>query len=131
MKLNPDCIRKILMTIEDKSSFREKVRIPCKDAPLLKEFSEDQILYHTRQCWLAGYFYKVDDDFPNVYLITDLSPQGHALVGKIRDESNWGVVQRGLSAVRGYSLDVIKSIAEGAVSAAVTSFLGNLPSSSS
>ena len=126
MKLNPDCIRDILLTVEEKSTYAGMVRLPDKKVERLKTYSEDEALYHLRQCDLSGYFYEADSDLPGLYLIRDLTPKGHEFVGKVRDPKNWMIVKRGISAVRGYSLDVIRSISEGVASAAISSFVQSL-----
>lgn len=50
MRLNPDCIRDILFSIEDISSYDSFISSSqLANTESLKKYTEDEILYHLRQ----------------------------------------------------------------------------------
>ncbi|MCM1480823.1 MAG: DUF2513 domain-containing protein, partial [Muribaculaceae bacterium] len=57
MKLNPDCIRDILLTVESTSEYAVTVQYNVSEEfPKLLQYSEDEFLYHVNQCKLCGFF---------------------------------------------------------------------------
>ena len=93
MKLNPDCIRDILLAIEeitDGITSFEYDRYGCIPDKL-KKYSHEEILYHCRQCSMAGLVFNMKYfENGNCFLIEDLSPAGHEFLADIRSESVWG-----------------------------------------
>lgn len=55
MKLNPACIRDILLTVEDVCDFKKSWRYDYQfnDAPRLAKYKHSEIIYHIRQAELA------------------------------------------------------------------------------
>ena len=57
MQLNPDCIRDILISVEEKTSLNDPIRFdPGKIPSTLTQYPDDVILYHVKQCELSGLF---------------------------------------------------------------------------
>lgn len=57
MKLEPDCVRAILLTVEENTSYQsllsfEEATLP--DFPRLTEYPLDEVLYHLKKCDEAG-----------------------------------------------------------------------------
>lgn len=89
MKLNPDCIRAILLTVEDACSMERTIILPQDRGDYLKPYFDEEILYHVRQCNLSGLLYKataVSGAGKTNYIIMDLSPAGHAFLANVRKE---------------------------------------------
>ena len=60
MRLNPDCIRDILLTVEENTGYRESMLYESnQEFARLKKYSEDVVRYHMKQCDLNGYFTKM------------------------------------------------------------------------
>ena len=58
MKLNPDCIRDILLEVEEKTDLSHVVEF-TESEPItgrLARYSRSEIVYHIKQCDLNGYF---------------------------------------------------------------------------
>ena len=58
MKLNPDCIRDILLEVEEKTDLSHFVEF-TEAEPItgrLARYSSSEIVYHIKQCDLNGYF---------------------------------------------------------------------------
>ncbi|MCI5500029.1 MAG: DUF2513 domain-containing protein [Clostridiales bacterium] len=125
MKLEPDCVRAILLTVEENTSYQsllsfEEATLP--DFPRLTEYPLDEVLYHLKKCNEAGllcgaqFFY----DSANV---EGLHFRGHEFLENIRDDSRWHSVKKGLEAIRNYSLPAIASIAESVAATAISGFI--------
>lgn len=96
MKLNPDCIRDILLSVEeatdgirvfeyDKGNF-----IPDK----LKKYDHNAILYHLQQCNMSELIVGFQPyDCGDYVIVGDLSPKGHEFLANIRSNSFWGRVK--------------------------------------
>ena len=122
MKIDNDCVRDIMFTIEEKSSFEHPCRMTSIDRyPLLVKYEIDMLNYHLRYLTMKGLLFN-----PNEYdnLGYDLTPSGHEFLSNIRDDSNWNKI-KGISASIGFaSLKVISAIAEGVATAAINKQLG-------
>lgn len=60
MRLNPDCIRDILMAVETHSDFCTQAEYKVEDPfPELSAHSHEEILYHIRQCEESGLIHDV------------------------------------------------------------------------
>lgn len=59
MKLNPDCIRDILLVVEEIPDINHHWRFDKETVPeLLPNYSFDEVMYHIRQCQLNEFFFK-------------------------------------------------------------------------
>ncbi len=129
MKLNPDCIRDILLTVEENTSFSSPMFYqrsdigytillddtendiePINNYEKLNSYQNNEVLYHINQCDLAGFFTSADL-VSGGYIIEDLSPNGHEFLANIRNDSNWDKVINGCKKIGTFSLPFIKEIA--------------------
>ena len=135
MKLNPDCIRAVLIEIEKSW----KIGISENDLPLmgtiglhelsvaLPKYSKEDIFYTIFTLEQAGYLSAtVEVNLAGEIVlccINYMTFAGHEFLDKIRDTQNWTKVKKGMNAVRNYSLDAITALAEGIASAAIAAAL--------
>ena len=91
MKLNPDCIRDILISAESVVTFNDPFYYDRENPPTsLQDYSHEEIIYHIRQAHdaalisISPFF----DSGDSVY-ITDLTPYGHEFLANIRTETVW------------------------------------------
>lgn len=138
MRLNHDCIREVLLCIEENTDFRKNcmfvdagpigsdtaeflgrpLEIPPYQAKLMEHFDNNQILYHACYCLDAALANgETRDDRVIVY---DLTPYGHELLARIRDPERWPKVKKGVAAVRDYSIAALGAVAEGITAAAIS-----------
>lgn len=110
MKLNPDLIRDILLTVEDATSLHEWFYYP-KSYSRLDVYNEDEALYHLRQCELSGFFIIPNMDLGDTFAIKDLSPLGHKFIENIRAEKNWIETKSIAKRVGSFSLNILEDIA--------------------
>lgn len=138
MKLNPDCIRAVLLELE-----RELVYTENNDGLIERNFitldelnglmirySKEDIFYSLSNLEQAGHINMLTrwaDNAVCLCLIYDLTFQGHEFLDKIRDDQSWSKVKGGAAAIRNYSLDAINAIANGVASAAISAYFEKNP----
>jgi len=124
MKLNPDCIRNILLTVENTTGYGSYMRYPSNtEYELLKSFSYEEVMYHIKQAELSGFTSKVSYflGIGEGCLIQDLSPKGHEFVANIRLDNNWNKTKEIAKSVGSYSLDALTKIATGVITNLINS----------
>ncbi|OHY31284.1 hypothetical protein BI362_02925 [Streptococcus parauberis] len=91
MKLNYDCIRDILLTVESLDRIDSSVYLDdYKKYKLLEKYSNDEIQYHSIKLIQEEYVQglKVSgSDITNAIFMEDLTWKGHELLNDIRSES--------------------------------------------
>ena len=122
MKLNPDCIRDLLLDVEAKSTFDNVViYYEETDEPLFNKYGVDTVFYHIRQADYAGFFIgEVTYTFDLSAIIIDLSPEAHEFLANIRQDTNWNKTKSIASKVGSFSLNVLKDISVGVVSKVIS-----------
>lgn len=118
MKLNPDCIRDILLTIESEVDYNKGIIFEPKQSEyeLLKKYSVNELFYHLRQCDESLFFYQSTVYLGGSYSIRDLTPNAHQFLADIRSDSNWNKVKSISKKVGSNSIDAIKQIAVSVIS---------------
>jgi len=112
MKLNPDCIRDILLTVEENVTLKRAIRIPFGNTYLLLEkYPHDVVSYHIRQCQLSGLLYNVRPSTGGSFYIDDLSPAGHDFLSNIRADKNWDKAKSAAKKVGTESLSILVKLA--------------------
>lgn len=115
MKLNPDIIRGILLTVEENCDFDHvwEYQRDSFESVHLAERTHDEIIYHIRQCNQSGlitgvHYYDGGKDV----IITDLTPEGHEFLNNIRNESIWkDTMKKGAGASLPIIIELAKQIA--------------------
>lgn len=133
MKLDLECIRAVMLTLEENLVFEndgecfwmKRLSLERINA-LLPAFSKEDIFYSIYNLEQAGYLAVAIQltGGGGVYYcdVKDITYRGHEFLNSIRDEKRWAKVKSVADAVRDYSLAAISSIAEGATSAAITTY---------
>ncbi len=128
MKLNPDCIRDVLLYVEENTSLKKHVTITEQTShDLLNKYTYDEISYHVRQCELSGYFERTTHDITGNCSISYLSPVGHQFLSNIRSDSVWHNVKEVSKKVGSNSLQAISQIASAVITAIIQNQLGFTP----
>ena len=112
MKLNPDCIRSILLSVEDSTTFINSFEYKISETyPLLNDYSHEEIIYHIKQANLNGMFTKVSYyDNGDLIYIDDLSPKAHEFLANIRSNDIWTKTKSIASQVGSISLNSLCQI---------------------
>lgn len=141
MRLDMDCVRDILLCIEENTGLRkmcffidsgltaaaqwtgEPTNPPDYQEALLQKYDNDTLIYHVHYCLDADLADPKDErnEYYKIW-ICDLTVKGHELLEKIRTDKQWSAVKKGLSAVRDYSLSAVSAVAEGVTSAAISAY---------
>ena len=125
MKLNPDCIRQVLLFLEKnikittdtmgKKKTTSVTLIMLYDAKKLEKFSHDDIWYTVLKLFEGEYI--SGTKFPNNpeqltrCSIKNITLIGHNLLDNIRDNKIWTKTKKGISELGGVSLNVISTVA--------------------
>jgi hypothetical protein len=122
MKLNPDCIRDLLLDVEAKSTFDNVVIYNEEnEEPLFDKYGVDTVFYHIRQADYAGFFIgEVSYTFDLSAIIIDLSPEAHEFLANIRQDTNWNKTKSIASKVGSFSLNVLKDISVEVISKVIS-----------
>ena len=126
MKLNLDCVRNILLCVEDNTGLRkpcffidsglEKSRViiavdpipvPTYQSELHKQFNNDELIYHINYCIKANLLSTNTPHDAYQIIITGLTPHGHEFLENIRDNKIWSGVKDIAAKVGSKSLDSV------------------------
>lgn len=126
MKLNPDCIRDILLVVEKETDLNTQFRYPIETVDdLIGSYTQEEVLYHIKQCELSGMFAKIK--WYNATMgcvVFYLSPAGHEFLSNIKDDGNWSKTKEMAGKVGSFSLNVLKEIAVSVIASVLTKELG-------
>ena len=89
MKLNPDCLRDVLISVEEHTGYKVRTYYPSdKMNSLRKKYSDMEIRYHIIQASKAGLIEPItEDDQLSRIFIDDLTPKGHDFLANIRSDT--------------------------------------------
>lgn len=145
MRLNMDCIRSILLCVEENTGLRKYCSFIDKDleaatssvfgeseetlpyqTELLKKYNNDVLIYHIKYCISAELIISSDQSSDYKILIFDLTPKGHEFLSSIRENSNWTKTKEIGGKIGSFSLSMVSKIAEGIATAYLKQQLGLL-----
>lgn len=95
MKLNPDCVRDILLVVESIPDIKHYYRFNSETIPsLLPKYKIEEVIYHLRQCELNGFFFNPSHTLNyEEYTVSDLTPKGHEFLANIRSDTFFNKVK--------------------------------------
>lgn len=108
MRLNPDCIRDILISFKDKIDLSIPYIVNetnCKD--ISDKYSSEELCYHTRQCL---YDFLTGIDKGNCIEIRGISPVGHDFLVYFYNEKDWIEINKIADKVGSCSIETLKHI---------------------
>lgn len=123
MRLDPDCVRDILITVENHSGLGYAVSTShfIEDG-LIAKYSQLVVLYHLQQADEAGLMTGVDYYYSG-FSVLDLSPAGHDFLAKIRSDNNWSKTKTKAATIGVASVKALVSVATQVVASAVQNTL--------
>lgn len=111
MRLNNDCVRDLLLAIEENVGLKEYMSI---DSLQLKSYSQDDLQYTALKLEEAGYINakvsKYLDGSMDIYIFS-LTWNGHKFLDNIRDNNVWSKTKGIVSKFASVSLDVLEKVA--------------------
>lgn len=147
MKLNPDCIRDIMLfcekntyikTCEDGDLLSASYHVLCSNAmrklPPLNSYDAGELIYHIIQLVESGYLasdFTFDplenfrhNNTPKIYYVT---PKGHEFIASIEEKKNWAKTKTILNRVGSVSLTIIETISRGVATAVIEKAMSQIP----
>ncbi len=127
MRLNPECLRDILVVVEDKPTNIEYTIDHLIDK--LPQYDEETINYHCVQMLdaelLVGYEPIIigTNPFPQISRILDLTFYGHSFLADIRSDNVWNKVKDVAKQTGTYSIHALSTIATNVVSTIIQNTL--------
>lgn len=119
MKLNPDCIRDILLCVEA-VEFDEPIEF-SEIVEKLDKYEVEEVLYHINQCEYNNFFTKINH-FAQSYngRIFDLTPKAHEFLANIRSDNVWNKIKEKALKAGSIALPVLQKVAAGVIESALT-----------
>ena len=123
MKLDLDCIRDVLLTVEENTGYNKYMHINdmSNKYELLNKYDGDKVMYHIIQSEKQKLIEVENRDLSGNIWIGDLTPSGHKFIADIRDDNNWNKIKKTAQDVGSTSLDAIKQIAVNVISGIIAS----------
>ena len=143
MRLNMDCVRDILLCVEENTDLRRYCRFldlhyestaqyvsgeilePADyQKALFEKYPNDVLAYHIRYCIDCDLIIECEGSSMYCIFISDLTPEGHDFLANIRTDTVWNKVKESSAKVGVDSLPVIIQIATATVKQLVKNQLG-------
>ena len=130
MKLDFDCVRDILSTLEQQDDFVQM--LPQELAALLPKYSQKQINYTCWRLYEGNYIhlfpyrspYSYSDSDMKIRLIGDLTFKGHEFLANIKAPNNYKRIKEALKKIGGASLEAIFPVAASIVAEEIKKSMG-------
>lgn len=136
VKLNPDCVRDLLLFLEENTyivnagekggRFHALCPEQMQKISPLNQYGLDIILYHLIQLSESGYivtnFNFVPKDEYSDFTLSDIyyiTPKGHEFSASMQEMKNWDGAKKILRSIGNVSLSIIESVSSGIASAAI------------
>ena len=125
MKLNPDCIRDILLYMED-APYGEEI---CPDQLFnaLPNYSPDEISYAVMKMDEAGFVNASIEKYIDgsaEFVLLDITYSGHQFLSNIRENKIWSGVKSIAGKVGATSLEAFTQIASGVITELIKAHFG-------
>lgn len=122
MRLNPDCIRDILLKLEEITNGSIVFDVgEYNYQEYTDKYSSQEFYYHVRQCFYHNFL--IGTDRGNYINVRDISPEAHAFLINIRNDNVWNKTKEKAAEIGIFSLNAIKEIAVNVASATITASL--------
>lgn len=112
MKLNNDCVRDILLFIEENTDNENLSIYSSTIIDGLTNYSASDIYYHIRQLHKYNYVDSVFYADNEPLIIGDLTPEGRSFIDNVRSNKVWSATKKTLSTIGSVSLPILSSLAE-------------------
>lgn len=127
MKLNPDCIRDVLIEVEssqtmDMRGYPTPVTInDLVKTSLTENYSNEDIAYSVKQLIECGYFRArpIRTLSSSDYIIKDITPRGHKFLENIRNTGVWTQTKQKAKGIGSFALDVLSQISASIISSRI------------
>ena len=132
MRLNPDCVRDILLEVEAQTDYSTALKYDRAESvpDRFRKYSHDELIYHISQCDKAGLIEVMTYSWGgDLVMISDLTPDGHEFLANTRKNEIWEGTKAIAGKVGSASLSALVQIASNVVTELIKAQfgLGSLP----
>lgn len=130
MRLNPDCIRDILLSVEESTEVNVLFVYDrdSRGGTRLGNYDHDVIRYHIRQCMWADLITGYNEwDCGSYIKIHDLAPAGHEFLANTRSPKLWESLKNSCAQA---GVDSLSALLQGAAKLATSALLSRITSGS-
>lgn len=124
MKLNHECIRDILLYLEENLNYDGEI---VMNNISLKSYSHDELLYTCEKLKEAGYInYTTKWNLQNTHIIciSSITYNGHQFLDNIRDDAVWKDTKNVLSKFKSTSISFIADVSSQIIANIISNQLG-------
>lgn len=131
MKLNPNCIKDILTTLETTIddagiTYTYQSWNDLQEENLLQKYPLNEIAYHCQQIYLSGYLY-CGRLYPQGGMsFIDITPDAHALLANLRIPKVYAVLQKFIEIAGSASINQMATIAAEASISSLPDLIGTV-----
>lgn len=108
MRLNQDCIRDLLLYLENNLSIDKNL---CINGLKLKKYSQTDLLYTAQKLEEAGYIKCKNSRYYDSFLpcidVSSITYQGHQFLDNIRDDKVFNKTKSLMSSLKSVSIEII------------------------
>ncbi len=124
MKLNQDCIRDLLLYLEENLTLNNHLSV---ENISLKDYSSEELLYTADKLYEAGFincFKRIYATDELLILISSITYSGHQFLDNIRDEKVFVKTKSILSTFKSVSIEIISETASKVITNMINQQLG-------
>lgn len=129
MRLDLDCVRDILLCVEENSGLYKSccfiesgppgleefhdtdIAVPSYQLDLNKKYSNEALIYHVKYCSEADLITEAQYLTNDMLCVSDLTPKGHEFIANIRNESVWKKVKSAAAKIGVSSIPALLELA--------------------
>ncbi len=124
MKLNNECVRDLLLYIEENVGLNEYLSIRKSK---IKNYSHEELIYTSKKLHEAGYINAEIEDYLDggheIYIYS-LTWNGHKFLDNVRDNKVWKTTKGIVSKFSSVSLGIIENVAAQVITNIITQQMG-------
>ncbi|EUJ27768.1 Uncharacterised protein [Listeria grayi] len=112
MKLNPDCVKDVLLSIEENVGLEEHLR-NINELKLSDLYSDEDITYTLLKLDEANFIHFSHTSGSNSFYslsIGNMTYEGHNFLDTVRDPSRWEKVKQKAASVGGVSIPILQQL---------------------
>lgn len=124
MKLNNDCVRDLMLLIEEEVGLNEYLSIRKIE---FKNYTTEELIYTSKKLKEAGYINAEIEDYldgGHEAYIYSLTWQGHKFLDNIRDDGVWKTTKGIISKFSSVSISIIENVASQVITNLITQQMG-------
>lgn len=124
MKLNHDCIRDLLLYLEENLNYNDKININNLE---LKSYDKETLMYTADRLIEAEYLNSSicwNCNEQHIIIVKSLSFKGHQFLDNIRDDSVWNNTKSVLSKFKSTSINFIADVSSQIIANIISKQLG-------